>query len=346
VELQAARSRVKSVQKSVFDAKKELQVISLNRPIETALDLLRESLGEIIMQLRKKQTDLLAEQRQLTVQTQKVTQAIAEIMRAVDEKQAELNDFQGSSADRFTEYTEEVQRKWMAEFDLEKQRLIELDEGIAPKRVQYTHELEQYEGEILRLRRENEDILYQIMNERAADLAQLEQELLEDHHRALAEIEEEHQKLTRSLEKDREVAKAEHEAKMVDIRRNSEEQAALVEMAHIQQMTVLGKEKAEIERQMAIMREKLDRTAAPFCPECIERKEVIRRLTARRDELRVRLKEFGRDSVTSDHKLNALFPKRLAAARSQLSVGTATDPNPKMPRAVTRPLSSIRKAPH
>jgi hypothetical protein len=332
-ELIQSQTKNQALEKALADFKREAESMQLTRTVETAADVLKQSLSVVLVKLKQDESHMVLQAKEFQNQVVTLEAATAELGAVADAKEQELKEFQATADARLRAFTQETRAKWEAAYAAENQKLIAFEDGLAPLRTALTRRVDECEQQIVDIRRENEAHANLLLAAQKRRIEEVEAELEYSHVKTVQEIRKSHDTLVASLEGEREKARAEHEALVAEIRAKHQQDLAAIEADFLQQMSALKGDKAELQGQLEVFRKRLDETALPICSDCEHRKEVIRRLTRRRDELQLRFDELTRDAVATELKVNALFPRKIVTPRSP----TLTRPVSSLQRSITTP---------
>ena len=332
-----ANNRLQELQEAIDRTHKEIETMASSDPIESALDVLRQALSNMLASMKDEETSLTVDKAQKEKALADLQKTTDELRAFADKTERELQEFLDTKDDKFERITSDEKAKWeKALADIEKKK-ADFENMRKELRDKYSEKIAQYTKEVDDLKKKNQDALDEMKQTHAQQLTDMEKEMSSDHNQAMEKLRKEHEQIIKSLQQQREENRLKHEQAMQDIKTKYEEEAASAEMSFLAQKQALEKEQADLIGQRDATQTQLDSTAIPECQDCKERKATIAKLRERRDNLQDRCNELTKEALASDAKMKSLFPRKVNAK-------TSVTGSPRFAPPVTRPMSATRRS--
>lgn len=331
-----ANNRQHALEAAIDQAHRDIETMASNNPIESALDILRQSLSNMLARMKDEETSLFLDKAQKERALSDLKNTTDELREFADRTEKELEEFLDTKEARFEKVTSDEKAKWEKALADEEKRKADLENTRKTMREKYSKEIDGYTQQVAELKQKTQDDLDEIKQARAEDVKAFETEMSTNHDEAMEKLRSEHEKIMKALQDQREENRRKHEQAMAEIRLKYEEEAANAEMRFLAEKQELETEKAKLLAQREALKAKLEETAIPECEDCKERKQEIAKLREKRDQLQERCNELTKEALASDARMKALFPRKVNAK-------TSVTGSPRFIPQVTRPNSSMRR---
>ena len=350
MELRKLKKKKEFIEDQIVKMKTRFIEISGNEALISPLDILRQSLAQILAQMNDQESDLIKEKGTIENQIESFKKSIEDLTIQANKKQEELAEFMKHRQETMNAFLASVRSNLEKAFDITKAKPIAYEEERIRLRNQMDDEISQLQKELLNKRKEAEEQSIAMIKNKDEKLIKLENDLQKEFDDRISNLENEHQQRMDKLNQELEDIRSQHEANMLEIQRKYDADVKTLEQNHQKKLDDLYEEKRALYNQEKLLQEKLDNTETPQCSECNNRRETILRLTQRRDDLLERLEEMNNASVQTDHKVSSMFPKRanpgLTGTKSALGFSQpSTSFSPKSPRVtMLRNKSAMKKS--
>lgn len=320
-------------------AKKQLDELSVNGPLLSPLDVLRQTFNNVINEMKHQEADLIIDKRNIEKQIGELTNSVDEIGKKIEEKQSEMDQFLKEKQEKLTEYFDSIRNKFEMTFEKVKKKPIDLENEIIPLRKKIEDEIAELQKSLLEKRKEAELEAANLINDKDKKLSILEKELQNEFEKKIEKLKEQHDLEMLKMEEELKDLKKSHEDKMIEIQKKYEADSIEAQKNFKTQKLTRQEEIKKLFQQEKNFQDKLEETPIPQCTDCNNRRETINRLTLRRNELLERMDELSNISIQNDQKVSALFPQRIGASNSKSSLGVTHSPR----APVLRSKSALKK---
>ncbi|OHS99664.1 hypothetical protein TRFO_08295 [Tritrichomonas foetus] len=269
--------------------------------------------------IQMEQREVKQKQVQLTNQLDDQKMKIHKLGEIAANKEAEANQFEENYEQNKEKFHKETVEQYEANLNEVKMDPHDFEYEMEDLRDTLTSQMQSLQEQLAAAKENTIKTTKLMMVEREHALEEAEAEMRLQSEERIKQITENHEKRVELMKSEFEATKKAHEEKMADIHKTYKEQIEGNEIQFKNLIKELIEEKGNLEKASVKLDDQIIELENRECPSCIEKKEVIKVLMIKRDELKVKLDGMHKQVIISEKKMNTLFPETQKRTTSSLT---------------------------